>query len=588
MKRFIAALLCVLLALSMSLSAFAAGDPNIDTGGGGLGNGSAGNVWYGDSGVRVSIVNADTKTVAATPVDYIKEPRYVLSWYESTLVHFGKTCKLRYNAGAGLSPTVGGYTYKVPQQALPKIIATNSGTGNITAIRNYFTDEQVLKAICADCGFNYDTLLEGKYRLVIEPLASFLYDGLPFVMTATEAALYDRQVSGKLRTWMGSLTHKNMPLALYLETSDLGYSAWTGSKSSKASNEDIIANLGIGIVRFSEPEEPDLTEYDYEYRVNTEVITAVEVSGGQSDPDNPVTVSFTIQGSTYNVGNVFYPDGDSQLAWVKWHTPSEPCEILIRVNVSGGGHAQGTVSCKIVDLDGHDPPNPVADDRNDSFRPGTVPNNAEAYSASWGVWSPWWQEYWVWIPVWEQCWHSSSYTDSDGNVQYDEWYHWVDNGYWEDQGWWEFDYNSYYANLTASMTITPDSLSPSASGSMLKSGYGIQESVTARIATNQSTAVTAAQNAVTYFPEFKYETYWRLLLPSVSGKNSTFRFKDNPYSTYSRPTHFTPIWYPDGSYTPYTWLLDCWTPAGMLSANLTDTVSIRGNLWEEWHIAPTK
>lgn len=100
LKRFIAALLCVLLALSMSLSVFAAGDPNIDTGGGGLGNGSAGNVWYGDSGVRVSIVNADTKTVAATPVDYIKEPRYVLSWYESTLVHFGKTCKLRYNAGA--------------------------------------------------------------------------------------------------------------------------------------------------------------------------------------------------------------------------------------------------------------------------------------------------------------------------------------------------------------------------------------------------------------------------------------------------------------------------------------------------------
>ena len=101
-------------------------------------------------------------------------------------------------------------------------------------------------------------------------------------------------------------------------------------------------------------------------------------------------------------------------------------------------------------------------------------------------------------------------------------------------------------------------------------------------------AVTAAQNAVTYFPEFGYESYWRLLEAEISGRSMTFQFKANPYSTYNRRTHFTPIWDPDGSYTPYTWLLDCWTPAGMLSMNLTDRVTIRGNLWEEWHIAPTK
>ena len=100
--------------------------------------------------------------------------------------------------------------------------------------------------------------------------------------------------------------------------------------------------------------------------------------------------------------------------------------------------------------------------------------------------------------------------------------------------------------------------------------------------------MTAAQNAVTYFPEFGYENYWRLLEAEISGRSTTFQFKANPYSTYSRRTHFTPIWYPDGSYTPYTWLLDCWTPAGMLSMNLTDSVTIRGNLWEEWHIAPAK
>ena len=68
-------------------------------------------------------------------------------------------------------------------------------------------------------------------------------------------------------------------------------------------------------------------------------------------------VRFVIQGRTYTVSNVYYPDGDSQLVWVKWHTPSEPCVITIAVSVSGGGTAQSTITCNVVDLDGNDPPN---------------------------------------------------------------------------------------------------------------------------------------------------------------------------------------------------------------------------------------
>ncbi len=37
------------------------------------------------------------------------------------------------------------------------------------------------------------------------------------------------------------------------------------------------------------------------------------------------------------------------------------------------------------------------------------------------------------------------------------------------------------------------------------------------------------------------------------------------------------------------WLIDTWTPVGMLSMNLTDSLEIRGgNLWQDWHIAPLK
>ena len=153
-------------------------------------------------------------------------------------------------------------------------------------------------------------------------------------------------------------------------------------------------------------------------------------------------------------------------------------------------------------------------------------------------------------------------------------------------GWWKFDLDHYQASLSGEMSIKPDGKSPTASGVTMKSGYGIQEEVSSRVSTNQSSAVTDAQNAVTYFPEFQYKGYWRLLERMSGGYNTRFEFEENPYSTYARRTHFSPIWYPDGSYTPYTWLLDCWTPVGMLSMNLTDSVRIRGNLWQDWHIAP--
>jgi len=50
--------------------------------------------------------------------------------------------------------------------------------------------------------------------------------------------------------------------------------------------------------------------------------------------------------------------------------------------------------------------------------------------------------------------------------------------------------------------------------------------------------------------------------------------------------HFSPVWFPDGSYTVNTHVMDIWTPAGMLAMNLTDDVTISGSLYDDWHIAP--
>ncbi|MDI6877927.1 MAG: hypothetical protein QMC95_00320 [Desulfitobacteriaceae bacterium] len=554
-------LLVLLLSLLQPVAARAEGEGNIDNGGGGIGNGTSTDYWNpGDEGVRVTVIRVSDHAVVTTPIDLTNK-------YPTISVNFKKVCKISYTGGRALSPDTNAYGYINPSQPLPKIIGTSGGNANIAAIKSYFTDEQVIRSIATLTGMDFNVLTNGQYRLLLEPIVYMTFGGINYAMTATEAALFDRQLNGGLRSKMGTLSHKNLPLAMFLETPDLGYPAWGGSATTAASDEDIISSLGLGIVRFNEeePEPPEVTAADYEYRVNTEVITSVTVHGGQSDPDHPVTVRFTIGGQTYTVSGVYYPEGDSQQVWVRWRTPSTTQTMTIHVSVSGGGSAsKGTIITKIVDISGNDPPNPVADDRNDSYSATAVPNKAQKTLASWGVWRPWWHSNWVWISTGE------------------------DTGYWVDEGWWEFDWISYSASLNATMSIVPDAKDPTASGKTMKSGYGINQTVTANVRTNQSSAVTEAQTAVTYFPEFRYETYWRMLERTQAGYSSKFEFKSNKYSTYKRRTHFTPIWFPDGSYTPYTWLIDCWTPAGMLSANITDSVTIGGSIWDDWHIAPVK
>lgn len=567
----------VLMIFVVKTSVLAVGDGNIDSGGGDMSDGTQTNVWSpGNEGVRVSVVRASDYAVVTTPIDITnKSP-------SNTIYHFGKASKIHYNSGKTLSPVQGGYTSIKPQQTIPRIISS-AVNNNIEAIKSYFTDEQVIRSIASLTGMDFEVLISGDYKLLLEPIAYYKFEGVMIATTATEAAMYDEKVNGQLRKKMGGLTHKNLPLAMFLEVSDLGYSAWKGSTTTSATNANIKSSLGIGIVRFNEmpPESPGITAYDYEYRVNTEVITSVMVSGGQSDPENPTRVSFSINGIRYNVGNVYYPEGDSQLAWVKWTTPSEEQDMVIDVSVHGPGSvAKSTINAKIIDLDKNPPPNPVADDRNDSFSYADIPERAEVTNADWSIWRPWWQEYWVD----EGHWRRRSWTDDEGNTHTSR--RWISN--WVDRGWWEFDFERFHATFTAEMDVQCDNKNPTAEEKTMKSGYGINTLVTASISSNQSSAVTYPQTAVSYFPEFHYETYWRLLEKVQGGPSPNFEFQKNKYSTYSNRTHFTPVWMQDGNYTVNTWVLDSWTPVGMLSMNLDDSVVIRGSVWDDWHISPLK
>ncbi len=563
MKRIFAFFLSLLLILGicpMSALADTGGSGNVDGGGGSMGQGTSQNSWNpGMDGVRVTVIYSETQKPASASID-------LTSKTPAIKIHFGKVSKIQYRDGSSISPTTSSYVYYNPAITMPRIISTGSSKASIEAIKKYFCDEIIVRYIAELTGISYDDLITEKYKLLLEPIAYFKHNGVMYAMTAHEAALYDNQTGGALRRTMTSLTHKNLPLAMYLEYSDLGFAAYSGPTNKTCSNDTIIAYLGMGIVRFEEqpPEQPEPTDYDYEYRVDTDVITPVTLyAGSEINPDGPATVTFTIKGSTYRMRNIVIPEGDSQLAWVKWHTPSEPQDITITVRTNRGTLSQTTIKAKVVDLSGNDPPDPKATDTAGSWRPSSVPSREEKSYAAWSVWWAQWHPYWVW--------HSTG----------------DDDGYWVDEGWYDFFRDNYSASMTATTRIEPDEKVPTAAGNTMKSGYGVSNTVTATVSTSAPMShYTYGQTAVSYFPEFNYTTYWRLLDRLSSGKTARFQFAENIYSTYKQRVHFSPVWFPDGSYTVNTHVMDIWTPAGMLCANLTDSVTISGSLYDDWHIAP--
>lgn len=589
MKKIISLLLAAVIVMGSAVAVLAVGEGNVDNGGGGMGSGTSTDKWVpGEEGVRVSVIRVSDGAQVSQSFDMTNIN------LRNNVYTFGIYSKLKYRNGeVSLILESADYTVVKPTISMPKIISSGSGATSIEAIKKYFCSEYAVKLVANTTGIEYDTLINGQYKILIEPVAYFLFKGNYFAMSAHQAALYDQMLSGGLRAKMASLTHKNLPLAMFLERADLGYPAWTGTTTQKVSNDTIINYLGLGVVRFTDEPLPDEsvqtpnTDDDwwygfawmyggngipngpqYAYRTDTDVITSIKVNADKEyNPDNPLTAKFKIDGNNYVVEDIVIPENESQLVWVKWHTPTEPCEVQIKVTIGGRTRTATAVIEEIVD---NEPPDPKANDRNDLFQMPAVPTQVETQSLSWGVWSASWHEYWEWISDWE--WTGTR---------------WVDNGQWVDNGWYDFTFNRYQASLEATQSITPDAKVPTSIGNKMKSGYGFNTSLECSVQTNApKRAYTQAQTTQMFFPEFDYSTYFRVLDRNVLTYKSAFKFKENKYSTYKSRSHFTPVWFPDGAYKTYTLVYDAWTPAGMLRVNKTASLEIDGNLFEDWHISP--
>ena len=557
-KHILAGLLAAVLALSLAVPVLAdpVGDGNIDggggsgggsgDGGGGMGEGSKQNYWNNEDGCRITVLKNGQKVYQ---MDWSNKPEAA-----SVKRSLAPKNKLDYLHGADLVYRQNQYTSTVLSKAqeMPTIVG-GAGGNNIDAIRRYFTDKSVIQAIAGGIGVPYDDLIGGEYKLLLEPIAYFVFKGVKWAMTATEAAMYDAQIEGQLRAWMKSLTHQNLPLSMFLEKSDteLHLDKWTGAKSGKQSNADIIRYLGMGIVTFKAAPPPVTPgDYDYEFHTDTDVIISFQLSSNEEiAPDANAYAVMSVGGKTYRKSFIC-PEGGSQLVWMRWHTPSTPQTLTA---TAFGGDSSVTLRINVTELEENLPPDPTYNDRNNGFTLPEVPDYGSNLSTTWGEW----------------------YAEEFFGV-------------------WKWKYVTYGASLQIhDSALNPDKRCKTSyrmgnGQTTMKSGYAEEISVDPMVqygAGVSSYDVTDIQNAVATFPEFGYEEYNRLL-EKVDVRR--WAFKQNTFSYYSNRIHYTPIWYPDDmAYTVPVRVLDAWTPGGQLYTTVNKSLYIYDDVINDWYIHVT-
>ena len=561
--KIFAILMACAIALSLMSPALASvGDGNVDSGdNGGMGNGSSQNFWNNEDGARLSVLK-NGGTVACFGWSNQDESSVQKSFIRKT--------KLDYLHGSSLTPATTRYQSEKPTKTLPTIVG-GSGGNSITAIKAYFTDMNIVHNIAADAGISYDDLISGDYKLLLEPLVYFTFQGIKWAMTATEAAEYDVLSGGQLYAWMKSLTHQNLPLSMFLQKDDpdLGLYHWAGSTTGKQSDANIITYLGMGIVSFTgEEEEPEPSAYDYEFHTDTDVIVSFHLTnntGSDITPDSNAYVTLNVGGVNYNRQFVC-PSGGTQLIWIRWHTPSTPQVVTMTATCDEIPSLNKTLTASVTELTENEPPDPTYYDRDDDFSLLETPDYGNNTETTWGEWYSYWHPNLV------------TYYDKDNKP------------YQVDEGWWYFEYTSYYADLAVDYSLLPDDRCQTAyqiagGETTMHSGYGVQVKLTPSVTYGPGVSsydVTDVQNAVATFPEFGFTTYNRLLEKT---EHSIWRFKKSVYSYYGSRIHYTPLWYPDDTqYTVPVYALDAWTPGGELTATVSSSLLIYGSCLDDWYI----
>lgn len=363
------------------------------------------------------------------------------------------------------------------------------------------------------------------------------------------------------------------------------------------------------------------------------------------------TVGYKIRstsGSTLKSGTVEITcpaGGEETMGWIKWHTPSREQSVVITLeskrdtllllDEDGNQCDKLTINADIAKVKEATPPDPLVSDTRPSWQriysQSSVQERISGYVSGDSVQELSWYT-WSIGAGWSQ---DSDYdrrrvkiitggmTDPSSQTPY--WgaetenqdvtlYTWgVDNRYYPSAAATrtigsfyagavyistsdiQLEKVTYTVSMSAEAVISPSdhcktaTYSESSGKYTMKSGYGIQISVDTHLS-GDTQYCTGSQTANVLFPEFNYNRHSTTLYNRLLEKSGgSFVFRKNKYSTYNDRVHFTPIWFPDRkNYTVYVEVFDVWCPAGQLSVRLTDQIFINGNVYDDWHIAPTK
>lgn len=396
------------------------------------------------------------------------------------------------------------------------------------------------------------------------------------------------------------------------------------------------------------PDEDGNMPYVFPYKLLGSYKHGDEISLGSSFKG---TVAYKIRstsGSTLKSGTVEITcpaGGEETMGWIKWHTPSREQSVVITLeskrdtllllDEDGNQCDKLTINADIAKVKESTPPDPLVSDTKPSWQKvysqSSVQERISGYVSgdsvqelSWYTWSigaGWSQDSdydrrRVKIITGGMTNPSSQtpYWGAETENQDVTLYKWgVDNRYYPSEtasktiGSFytgavyistsdiQLEKVTYSVSMSAEAVISPSdhcktaTYSESSGKYTMKSGYGIQISVDTHLS-GDTQYCTGSQIANVLFPEFNYNRHSTTLYNRLLEKSGgSFVFRKNKYSTYNDRVHFTPIWFPDRkNYTVYVEVFDVWCPAGQLSVRLTDQIFINGNVYDDWHIAPTK
>jgi hypothetical protein len=148
--------------------------------------------------------------------------------------------------------------------------------------------------------------------------------------------------------------------------------------------------------------------------------------------------------------------------------------------------------------------------------------------------------------------------------------------------------HTYTATLSVAFTVKPDNRV--ASGNIVQSGFGIEQTATATLTTNYDhpEKLVGIQDVWLTYPETGYGLdaggfsgyYEPMISDAPGGLSNTWSYPINPYSVANMPLHYIPLWYPDGEYAVLCTAFGAWSPNGQMVADLPDSVTVSGNMYD--------